>query len=262
MVAPCGVARRRRGARRPAQRVHAVEHVEAAAMRRDRDVVRHHDEIRHRDHRQVQRQRLPGIAVVVRDVHALLRAGVEHALLVRILAHRVHVVILTDAVRDLRPRRAVVACAEDVWVAIVEQGTLHRRESGAGVERRGVDDADAAKVRHVLRRDVRPRRAAVAGDVNQSVVRARPDRLPIHLARRNREDHAIDLGAVHVTRDRAAGRSHRLRIVTRQVTRQRRPVLAAVACDPQTLGADVQRLGIELRIHDRVGPLPALLHHR
>jgi hypothetical protein len=79
----------------------------------------------------------------------VLRAGVEHAAPHRILAHGVHVVVGGNAVDDLRPGLAVVVGPEDVRRAIAEQHLLDRDVGGAVVERRAVDLADAAEVRHV-----------------------------------------------------------------------------------------------------------------
>ena len=75
------------------QRRDVVEDVEAAAVRRDRDVARLDPDVVHRRVRQPVLQRLPVIAVVERDVEAVLRAGVEQAAPRRILADDVRVVV-------------------------------------------------------------------------------------------------------------------------------------------------------------------------
>ena len=87
-----------------AERADVVEHVERPAVRGDHQVRVFHPDVRDRDVRQVQRQRVPGAAVVVRVVDAVLRAGVEQVAALVILADRVRVVVRLQAGDDLRPR--------------------------------------------------------------------------------------------------------------------------------------------------------------
>ena len=53
----------------------------------------------------------------------------------------------------------------------------------AGIETGRVDHADAAELRHLLRRHRRPGLTAVARYVHQAVVRSRPDEVGVGLAR-------------------------------------------------------------------------------
>ena len=173
-----------------AQRPDAIEDVEPAPVRRDDEIVRLDDQIADLRVGQVERKRLPVIAVVVRDVEAVLRAGVEQAAPRLVLADDVRVVVAADAGDDLRPGRAVVVRAEEVRREVVEQRLLDRDVRRARVERRCVDDADAPEVRHVLRRDVLPGLAAVACDLHVAVVGARPNHVDVALRRPDREDRA------------------------------------------------------------------------
>ena len=95
-------------------------------MRRDRDRIRLDPDVGHRGVRQVQRQRLPPIPVVVRHVEAVLRARVEQPATRGIFAHGMHVIVRADAVHDLRPRLSRITRAEDVSREVVQQGFLHR----------------------------------------------------------------------------------------------------------------------------------------
>ena len=70
-----------------AQRLDVVEHPEAAAMGRDGDRVVLDGDVGDLHVGQVQRQRLPGVAVVVGDVEAVLGAGVEQTLALRVRAY-------------------------------------------------------------------------------------------------------------------------------------------------------------------------------
>jgi hypothetical protein len=76
----------------------------------------------------------------------------------------------------------------------------------AGVERRGIDLADGAPLRHVLRRHVRPVLPAVARELDQSIIRSGPQQVFLHGRFGEREDGVVVLDAGDVEGDRAAGR--------------------------------------------------------
>ena len=153
-----------------AQRGDVVHHVEAAAVRANGQGIVFHHQVSDRHIRQAVGKLLPLLAIVIGDVDAVLRAGVEQAAADRILAHGVHVIAGRDAVDDLRPGLAVVLGAEDVRRAVAEQHLLHRHVGGAVVERRAVKLAHAAQVRHGRRRDVDPGLAVVTRDVDHAIV--------------------------------------------------------------------------------------------
>ena len=70
---------------------------------------------------------------------------------------------------------------------------------------------------------------------------------------------AVNLRAVLILGDRAAGIAQRLRIGARQVGADLLPALAFVGGLPEMLRRRVEHLRIERRKHDRERPLPALL---
>ena len=74
--------------------------------------------------------------------------------------------------------------------------------------------------------------------------------------------HRVHFRAVHVARDRTARRSHRLRIVAREIGADAVPALAAVRRLPQVLRSGVEHLRVDRREDDRIRPLPAFLDDR
>ena len=227
-------------------------------MRRDRELVVLHDQIADRYVGEVERERFPLRAVIVRDVHAVLRGRVQQPLARGIFADRVHPVVRTDPVDDLRPRLTIVGRLEQIRRLVIHQRATHGDIRDASIERRGVNLRDTSEIGHPLGRDVRPRLAAVLGHMHEPVVRAGPDDIDILLARPNREDHAVDFGAVHVARDRTARGPHGVGVMAREVAADRRPVLPTVTRLPEALRRHEKQLRVELREDDRVGPLPAL----
>ena len=189
----------------------------------------------------------------------MLRGGIQQPLARGILTHRVDVRIGANPVHDFRPRPAIVRGLPDIGRAIAEQRAPHRHIGRGIAERRRIDLADAAEIRHVLRGHVRPRLSGVAGDVHQTVVAARPDGAHRLLARADREDHAVYLRAVHVAGDGAARRTLGLRIVAREITAQRGPRAASVRGAPQPLRRHIQRMRIDRGEDDGIRPLPPLL---
>ena len=154
------VGRRRR---RLLERRDVVEHVQAAAVGRDRDIVKlllHHDPA-HRRVRQAGRQLGPVAAVVGRVEEAVAGAGEDHPGLVRVLRHRLDVrqrMRVRQIAVDPLPGRAVVGGLEDVRLAAVHQVRVDGHVRRAAVEVRRLDLRDHAPRRqagHVLR-DVVP----------------------------------------------------------------------------------------------------------
>ena len=156
------------------ERIDVVEHVERSAHRRDHEIGFFDPDIGDLHVRQIERQRMPRPAVVVRVVDAVLGAGIEHVAAFRILANRVRVVVRLQAVHDLRPRLAEIVRAEEIRRVVAQQRLLHCRVRGTCREHGRVDDAHAAQVGHLFRRHVRPRLAAVLRHLNLAVVRFRP----------------------------------------------------------------------------------------
>ena len=95
------------------QRRHVVEDPEAAAVRRDGEIVAVDDQIADRGVRQVQRQRLPVVAVVERDVDVALGAGKSSPRVFGSSRTTLTGAFVARPRGDRRPGRAAVVRAED-----------------------------------------------------------------------------------------------------------------------------------------------------
>src|SRR5581483_5214639 len=110
----------RRGRLSHTKRLDVVENPEAAAVSRDDDVIAMDDEIANRRGRHVLAERHPMLSIVARHPDLGLAAGEEESFRLRIFADDVDRRAAADAVRDLAPRAAAVARAENVRAQVVE----------------------------------------------------------------------------------------------------------------------------------------------
>ena len=150
----------------------------------------------------------------------MLGAGEEQSLADGVFANSVHEVVIGNSVDDLGPGFAVVGRLEDVRLAVVVLVILHRDIRRGGIVRGSFDEADAPEIRQARRRDLGPMRSlgvGIAADVDQAVVGPGPDGVDVFARRRDGEDGAVNLGAVLVVRDGAAGIAQRFRIAAREV---------------------------------------------
>ena len=170
--------RRRYGLRRQfSKRGDVVQDPERAPVGREHQIALGHDEIGDRRDGHVQLQRLPAAAVVERDVHAELAAGVEQPLAHRILSHDANEVVGRNAaaVGEKRPRLAVIVRPVDVRTVVVRAIGGHREERAARVVGRRLDRVHQREPRHVVGRHVLPIRAVVARHLHEPVVGAGPE---------------------------------------------------------------------------------------
>src|SRR5205085_5389596 len=140
-------------------------------MGRDDKVVLLDEEIGYLHVRKIQREGLPAVAIIPRDVDPVLRSGVEQTAALRIFANGMDEIVAANAADDLRPRLAEVVGAIDVGRAVVVLVILGREIRRTWIVRRRVDEADAGEFRQAGRGDVRPALAAVARDVREAVDR-------------------------------------------------------------------------------------------
>ena len=133
---------------------------------------------------------------------------------------------------------------------------------GPGIERRRIDLADPAPLRHILRRNVRPGLAFVLRQLNQAVIRAHPQQSLGDRRFRQRKYRVVIFRAGVVERDVAARNFLFLLVVARQIRADRLPVHAAVGRLKQPLAAVIQRVRIVRRKQDRRGPLKTMLQVR
>ena len=228
-------------------------------MGRNHQFVPLHDEVGHRNVRHVEHDRLPRRAIVVGEVHTMLCRRIQEPASCWIFAHGMHIGIAPDAEDDLGPGATIVCGLENVRGEVVEQRLAHRDVGNAGAEVRRIDLAHPTEVGHLLGRHVGPGLSPVAGDVYQTIIRARPDHVDIPFARAHRKNDTVHLGAIHVARDRAARLLLRLRRVTGEVAAQHTPRLSSVHRAPEALRRHEQHSRVQRRKNNRVRPLPALL---
>ncbi len=206
------------------QRREVVEDPEGASLRRDEQVAVLHPHVGDRDDREVELERRPVRAVIERDVHPELGPGVQQPLAVGVLAHHARRCAVGNAVgsgREQRPRRTIVIGLVDKRPEVAKEVARDRVVRRALAVRRRFELRRAAAVggtleviaRVVARRahqtargDVLPCLAVVTGDVERSVVGARPDDARLEHRLADRVDHREVLLARHVDRDRLAAR--------------------------------------------------------
>src|SRR6185437_4374207 len=104
-------------------------------------------QIMHRRDRQVELQRLPGIAVVCSEVNTEFRAGKEQPFFKRVFMDCSNVCAAGYPVVDPGPILSKIARAVDVWADIIEPMTIDGSICRAGSKMRRFDDADLAPVR-------------------------------------------------------------------------------------------------------------------
>ncbi len=237
-----------------------VEDPERAAVGGEDQLVVLDHQVMDGDGRQVEAQRVPGGAVVGREGDAVLGAQEEPAALRGVLAHGVQEEVRRQLAVEALPGASEVAGLPQVGAQVVEAVGVDDDVGGAGVEMGRFDADDRAPLRQAVHAagDVGPGLAAVAGDVHQAVVRARPDETFLDRRLGHREDRAVDLHAGVVAGDRAAGPGLFRLVVARQVRADRRPGLAAVGTAEEHVGGVIDHLGVVGRDGDRGGPLEAV----
>ena len=146
------VGRRGVGGRVP-QHADVVQDPEAAAVRRDDQIVVLDRQVAHRRRRQVQLQRLPVVAVVERHEDGELGAREQQSAARRILFDRLHVDARRQTARDRLPRLAAVLRAQRVRLVVGEPMAI---------------DGRVRFVRRAVRTmNPRPHRAALEGEEHQ-----------------------------------------------------------------------------------------------
>ena len=210
-VHPVGLARleqvrgfTRHGPRQLPQGRDVVQDPERAAVRRRDQVALLERQIVHRHDGEIETQRLPARAVVERYPDAPFRSDEQQTGSHRVLTDGAHELGRGDAVDDLPPGAPVVGRLVDVGRHVFELVAVRRNVRRAGGVVRRLDDGDARERRDRRRRHILPGLAGIARDVDQSVVRARPDQ-PFHARRLGEgEDRAVVLGRGLIERDRPA----------------------------------------------------------
>ena len=244
-----------------AERGDVVQDPERPAVRGHHEIAVVHHQVAHGGDGQVEPQRLPTIAVVRRDVHPALGAGVQEPAARGILPHGVHHLVGGDARDDFRPRDSAVLRAIHVRSEVIEPEAIYGGVRHERVEVRGFEQRDLAPRREARGCDVPPRLPAVVGHVNQPVVGPDPNETGLPSGRCDRVDHAPMLALLGVERgERAQSRGHVIRRAC-QVRTDGFPAPPARGRPKQHVRAEVQDARIDWREEQRHGPYPAVLAH-
>src|SRR5229473_5394 len=158
-----------------AQRRNVIQNPKGAAVRGDRQIVVMHDEVADRSSGHIELQRLPGIAVIERDVHAHFRASVEQAFAYRIFADAIEEAAFGNAGGGALPGFAEVTRTVEIRLRVFEAVTVDRGVRDGSVEMRRFDVRDFAPGREFRRSDVAPGLAFVLRELDQPVVGAGPN---------------------------------------------------------------------------------------
>ena len=221
-----------------------------------------HGEVGDRHRRQVLLQRLPVGPVVEGHVHPELGARVQQPRPDRVLPHHPHRVSRRDAPRavgDPGPVGPPVLRLVDVGVPVVHPVAVGGDVRLAGLVGRGGDHVDGgvggqARGRHVL-----PGLAAVAGQVHEPVVRARPQDVRRLGPLGQREDRPVHLDSRLLRLDRLPGQHLLGGVVAGEVRADPGPALPPVRRLQHVLGGVVDDAGVELRHEDGRVPLEPVL---
>src|SRR5215472_11636314 len=193
--------------------------------------------------REIHLQTLPVIAVVEGDRDARLRARVQQSTTLRVLAHYVDVAGGGKAAIHLLPGGAVVMRTQDAGPLVIQCVPVDGSISGAAVEVRGVHYADIAPRAEARRRNVFPVLSAVPSQLDETIIRTRPNFVRIEWRRRHGIDHSAAGDLLEIAWP-PAGRRLGTSNGARQVGTDCAPARAVVQALPHHLGAEVERLWI------------------
>src|SRR5439155_4804968 len=114
------------------------------------------------------------------------------------------------------------------------------------IERRGIDRVDLTPLRQNVfgRRDVGPGLAAIAGQVDEPVIRPNPDQALRDRRLVDGEYRVVILDAGVVLGDGTAGRTLLRLVVARQIARDGVPALPLVGALEQDVGAGINHRGV------------------
>ena len=244
------------------QRGDVVEDPEAAPHRRDGEVLLDDLDVGDRGQGKVLLEGGPARTVVERDEHAPLGPEVEQSLAVRVLANHPHRVVVRHPVRpvgDAGPGLAVVVRPVGVRGGVAELVAQDRRVRLGRVVGRNLDVLHPAVGAELGRSDLFPGPAAVAGHVDGSVVRARPDDSLLVGRFLDVVEHREVLLAGHVEGDRVAGDHLRFRGEGGEIGRNGPPGASPVFGDVDVLRGVEDPVGVVRRDVDRDRPLEAVL---
>ncbi len=226
-------------------------------MRTDYQIVAVHDEIADRGGGHVEAQGLPIVAIVEADEDGELGGGEEEAFAQRVFADCIDGSI-GQAANGFLPGGAAIVGAIDVGLEIVEAEAIDGGVDGVVIEVRGVELGHLAPGSDGGRGDVFPGLAAVAREVDEAIVGARPEDVDVEARGGEGVDDAaargLLFGSVGVGRD--AGGS--FVGFAAEIGADGFPVAAAIGGLEDHLRAEVEDVRIDVAEKERRGAQVAI----
>src|SRR2546423_13251329 len=105
-------------------------------MRGDHEIVSVNDKVAHRSRRQIELERLPGIAVVKRKVDTAFRASVKQAFANGVFADAIQKASIRDSAGNALPGLAEIARAIQIRLQVFQAVTVHSGVSGGRIKMR------------------------------------------------------------------------------------------------------------------------------
>src|SRR4051812_37107717 len=149
--------------------------------------------------------------------------------------------------------------AIDVRLEVIQTKTIYRCVNSLGVEVGCIQLRHLAPCGHLRRSDVLPRLAAIAGDLDQAVICARPDQISIFWRWRQRVNHATMLPFRGIGLHKCSEARGNSGIFSSEVWADDLPIFPASSCFEQNIGTEVQSVRIDWRKNQRRGPIEAEL---
>src|SRR5215831_742250 len=166
---------------------------------------------------------------------------------------------MRNAVGDLRPGFAVIIGLVDKRVPVVHLVEVHRNIGGSGIVAGGLDVRKRSPLRQVgnILSDVSPVFAAVAGQLQQTVIGSRPDHAGFFRRFGNGEHHPGIFHA-YVVWAEAAGNAHSTLVVARQVGADDLPAISSIPGNVHELAAHIYLIMVVWRDGDGELPVEAI----
>src|SRR5258708_27164990 len=242
-----------------AQGADVVQNPEGPAMGRNYKVIIFDHQIVNRCSRKVELERSPRRAIVEGDVDTPFCSRIKHSALFRVYTNSANETTVGNSIRQFAPRLSIVAGLIDVGAKIVVLVAIDRNVSRARIQRRSINLADTAPLRHVLRRHVCPVLTFITRNLDEPVISANPDQAFRDRRFGDRKDRVVILGPGVVQRNLAARGLLLAPIVTREVRADRLPMHSAIGGPEQTLATVIESVGVVRRNHHWSGPLESML---
>src|SRR5208282_3603893 len=159
---------------------------------------------------------------------------------------------------EFGPGLAKIRGLENVRCEVVGLVAFDGDVGRPGIARRSLDHAHRAPLRHGFRGNVLPVLAAVACELNQSVVGAYPDQIFLDRRFHYRKDRVIDFDTGVVLGNRTAGTPLFRLVIAREVGTDDRPTHSGIGGLEQDFTGEVHGFGIMRGKNDGLRPLEAM----